>query len=184
MRALFLGLFGALFASVTAQTVTVEDENGMTVVEVLTTDADGDPSTRTLRTLTDTTTTTDTDTATTTATRTTTTSTTPVGGPQATPDATTGTPHTPIEYQYTTTVDGEVTVLNSVFTPTFAETTPVTAPATGTILSWEEYTSIYKITQGATGGGSAADGAPPRLISTAALSALAGASLIGLTLVL
>ena len=114
------------------------------------------------QTLTTTATTTST-TATTTATaKTATTATTTAAlqqGPVGQPASTTGTPGGPTPYTYTTVVNGQTTVLTDVFTPTSPSTINVTAGASGTILGYSSWLSIYG--SGATAAASAGHSTVP-----------------------
>ncbi len=99
-----------------------------------------------------------------------TTTTTPLNGPVGAPAATTDTPHAPIEYQYTTTVGGEATVIDAIFTPTFPTTTPTTATGTGTIMAYSDYTAKFSVTTTL----AATDAASPSFISRTGLHGLTG----------
>ncbi|KAF9020967.1 hypothetical protein BDZ89DRAFT_1138340 [Hymenopellis radicata] len=169
MRPFIIAIVGLLFVGVQAQrTLTTTDENAETVVEVVSTDLLGDVVTETLRTLTGTTNTRTTTTLPVGAE--TTTATTAVGGPVGAPAATTGTPHAPIEYYYTTTVAGQETVIDAFFTPTFPTTTPTTATGTGSIMAYSDYTAKFSVTTTL----AASNAVSPLLISKTGLQGLTG----------
>ncbi|KAF5367109.1 hypothetical protein D9758_004034 [Tetrapyrgos nigripes] len=124
MRFLIVVFFYLWASLVNAQTQTTTDAAGESIVIAVTTDALGLPTTSTLSTLT-------------------TAATTPDRGPVGQPDATTGTPHAPIPFKYTTIIDGSKEVVQATFTPTFPQTVLSTAPATGSIMDYSEWLSIY-----------------------------------------
>ena len=64
-------------------------------------------------------------------------------GPVGQPGSTTGTPGAPIPYAYTTVIGGVTTVVQDIFTPTSPATTTVSAGASGTILDYSSWRSIY-----------------------------------------
>ncbi|KAK0495309.1 hypothetical protein EDD18DRAFT_1171616 [Armillaria luteobubalina] len=159
MRPFFLAVIALFAAFAEAQlTETIVDADAETVVIVVSTNTILDVvTTQTLETLTGTSTGTSTSTNTrtraTTALTTATTATTAtaatttlaqgggvVGAPAATTD---GDPHGPTPYTYTTAIGGVTTLVEDTFTPTFAATTPSTAPATGSIMDFSQYESIY-----------------------------------------
>lgn len=72
-------------------------------------------------------------------------------GPVGQPGSTTGIPGAPIPYAYTTVIGGVTTVVQDTFTPTSPATTPVTAGASGTILNYSSWRSIYGPPSGASG---------------------------------
>ncbi|KAG7450976.1 uncharacterized protein BT62DRAFT_926638 [Guyanagaster necrorhizus] len=157
MRFFFLAVTALFVAIAEAQlTETIVDANAESVVIVVSTNTLlGVVTTQTLETLTGTSRTTATTaltTATTTALTTAATATTATTNTDTTttvaqvvgaPASTSGTPHGPTPYTYTTTIDGITTLIVDTFTPTFPATTPTTAPATGSIMAFSEYESIY-----------------------------------------
>ncbi|KAF8149813.1 hypothetical protein B0H34DRAFT_731266 [Crassisporium funariophilum] len=113
---------------VDAQTVTTTNAAGLTVIQVVTTVA-GTPTTQVIQTIS-----TPPSTAATTS---------DDKGPVAQPPATTGTPGGPTPYTYTTVINGVTNVLTDVFTPTSPATVTVTAGASGTVLDYSSWLSIY-----------------------------------------
>ncbi|THV02802.1 hypothetical protein K435DRAFT_748651 [Dendrothele bispora CBS 962.96] len=138
MRSLIFPLFAVFISLVYAQEATIVDANGDSVVVDVTTNVLGLPTTQTLETLP----------ATTAQATQTTTSTTPDvnAGPVGQPAATSGVPHGPTPYTYTTIVAGETQRVVATFSPTFPETVLSTAPATGTVLDYSEWLSMYGTT--------------------------------------
>ncbi|KAF9048490.1 hypothetical protein BJ165DRAFT_1460010 [Panaeolus papilionaceus] len=67
-------------------------------------------------------------------------------GPVGAPPSTTGTPHLPTPYTYTTVINGVTTAFADTFTPTDYKTTPTSIPATGTILGLTDFLSMNNIT--------------------------------------
>ncbi|TFK40101.1 hypothetical protein BDQ12DRAFT_680351 [Crucibulum laeve] len=144
----------ALVALANGQTFTVTDPAGQTIVQVISQNAAGVLTTATILTLTAGVTDTaveaesssvTTATTSSTTTSTTSTATTPTGqqGPVGQPGPTTGTPGGPTPYTYTTVVDGVTTAIADTFTPTDIKTTPVTPTASGTILDYSSWLSVY-----------------------------------------
>ncbi|KAG7089644.1 hypothetical protein E1B28_011306 [Marasmius oreades] len=118
-----------LFSIVHAQTRTVTNANGQTVIIAVSTNQ-GALTTQTMQTI--------------------------ViqqqQGPVGQPPATTGTPHLPIPYQYTTVVNGVKTVIQDTFTPTlgFPSTTiKPQVPSTGIIMDYSSWLSQYGATNAA-----------------------------------
>jgi len=64
-------------------------------------------------------------------------------GPVGTPASTTGTPGAPIPYVYTTVIGGVTTTVSDTFTPTSPATTVPSAGASGTIINYSSWLSIY-----------------------------------------
>ena len=64
-------------------------------------------------------------------------------GPVGSPPPTTGTPGLPTPYTYQTVVNGQTFQVADIYTPKRAPTVPVTIPATGSILDYDAFTSIY-----------------------------------------
>ncbi|KAF8134854.1 hypothetical protein EV363DRAFT_1321845 [Boletus edulis] len=138
----------SLFAD--AQTETVVNNIGATVVEFVTTNAVGIPTTRVLATLVGTSTSQTSSSSTTAALGTslsqattlavtTATQVGPVGQPGTTPVA----PGGPTPYQYTTTdANGNQVVLQGVFTPTGPQTVLPAATTTGTVLPYSQWLSM------------------------------------------
>ncbi|KAH9999189.1 hypothetical protein BJV74DRAFT_823462 [Russula compacta] len=149
----------SLLSLVLAQTVTVTNAAGASVVELVTTNALGQSITQTLQTLQPGSTTSNTATTATstsaataaTSASTTSSSTTaavttptqvqqgPVGQPATTPESAGGL--TP--YVYTTTdANGNFVTVSATFTPSFAATTPYTPTGSGTVLGYSVYLSM------------------------------------------
>ncbi|KAH9848444.1 hypothetical protein C2E23DRAFT_763747 [Lenzites betulinus] len=122
----YVAAFLALCArSVSAQTTTVVDALGETVVELITLDLQGLPSTQTLQTLTTTTTAADGQQG-------------PVGQPAAT-----ATDAGPTIYTYTTTdAAGDTVAVVDTFTPTFAATSPLSSIPAGTVIPYSSWLSL------------------------------------------
>ncbi|KAF7773317.1 hypothetical protein Agabi119p4_5484 [Agaricus bisporus var. burnettii] len=134
-----------------AQTQTIVDEAGQSVVVVGTLDPAGLPVTQTIETLpaggvvdpnTNTLTTTE-DLAAATTTTPTTTPTPPGQGPVDEPAATTGTPFGPTPFTYTTEIDGVTTAVLDTFSPTDIATTPFTPTASGTVWEYSDWLSSF-----------------------------------------
>ncbi|KAF9267678.1 hypothetical protein L218DRAFT_1073786 [Marasmius fiardii PR-910] len=126
-----LTIIGFLFSVVSAQTRTVTNANGQTVVIAVTT-IQGVPTTQTLQTLT--------------------TQQEQQQGPVGQPPATTGTPFLPTPFQYTTTLNGVRTVIQDTFTPTlgFPSTTiQPQVPSTGIIYDYSSWLAQYSATNAA-----------------------------------
>ncbi|THH08916.1 hypothetical protein EW145_g2380 [Phellinidium pouzarii] len=146
VAAIFVFLCAAL---VRAQTQTVTDAFGDTVVEAITLNPAGLATTQTLETLTlaaattaPTTTTTPVTTTTPATTTAPTRTTTPNQGPVGQPPATTGTGQTIFTYT-TTDVDGDTTLVVATFTPTFNTVTVLpTQTFTGTVLGFSSWLSL------------------------------------------
>lgn len=142
----FLRFFSSLcflLCLVYAQTQTIVDQAGNSVVVVATTDPAGIPLTQTIETLpADGEITTTTNTPATTNTPTTTQ--TPAGpGPVGQPAVTTETPFGPTPFTYTTVVDGVTTAVADAFTPTNPATVPYTPTGTGTVWDYSQWLSSY-----------------------------------------
>ncbi|KAJ3744170.1 hypothetical protein DFH05DRAFT_1525181 [Lentinula detonsa] len=144
MRAFIFTFLTFLLAFVCAQTETVPDLDGNTVVEVITTNRLGVITTSTISTIAvDAETTSTTGTTSTTATKAATTQ--PQGGGVVGVPGTTNTvdPNGPTPYTYTTVVDGITTALEATFIPTFTTAPGTPAPATGTILDYSQWLSEF-----------------------------------------
>ncbi|KAF4613633.1 hypothetical protein D9613_007668 [Agrocybe pediades] len=125
--------FASFFFLVAAQTTTFTDASGNTLVGVVTVDAQGDPTTDVLQTLT----------STSTPTSTPTTDGGVGAGPVGAPAATTASAGAPTPYTYTTVINGVTSVIADIFTPTSPSTVTKSIPATGTILDFGTWKSIY-----------------------------------------
>ncbi|KAF9533722.1 hypothetical protein CPB83DRAFT_844435 [Crepidotus variabilis] len=113
-------------------TVTTLNAAGQTVIEVITTNPQGIAITQIISTV-----------ATTAAVTTTPPAQAPIQpGPVAQPAAS-GTPGAPTPFTYTTIVGGVTNTVVAIFTPTSPATTPVTAPAIGTIYDYSSWLSVY-----------------------------------------
>ncbi|KAJ7454857.1 hypothetical protein FB451DRAFT_656900 [Mycena latifolia] len=169
------GLFLALllsFAAAQDNTLTTQDANGQTIVEVTTTDLNGLPSTTIISTILPTgvtTTLTTTDNLGETVVEivtgdglgdsftqviqtltTTTPVTTPVVGPVGQPGATPDTAGALTPYTYTTTnANGDTTAVVATFTPSFATTIMPSATFKATVLDYSVYTASYATAQAA-----------------------------------
>ncbi|ESK89283.1 hypothetical protein Moror_1221 [Moniliophthora roreri MCA 2997] len=134
MKIFYSYIFALLVSLVFAQTDTVVDDNGQTVVEVVTTNARGVRTTAIISTIAEQTPT----------------QITQNQGPIGAPPRTTaeGTPFLPTPFQYTTTINGVKTVIQDTFTPTlgFPTTVSTQIPATGTILDYSEWRNQFGAT--------------------------------------
>ncbi|KAF8958332.1 hypothetical protein BDZ97DRAFT_1842177 [Flammula alnicola] len=152
LRGMFF-LIASFLLLVNAQTLTTTNLNGVSIVEIVTTDPLGAPTTQIHTTPTtsvatsasqssSTTATQSTSSTTTTATAATTT---PQGqqGPVGQPAASSGTPGAPTPYAYTTVIGGVTTVIQDTFTPTSPATVSVAVTGSGTILDFSSWASIY-----------------------------------------
>jgi len=151
-----------------AQTTTIVDSNGNTVVAVVGTAANGSPATQILSTIA-------------TATAPPTTAEVPVHqGPDLVPPRTTDTGTDPISYSFTfTTVDGEgrTTRIVQPFSPVYETVTPPFHPTiSGSVWSWDDYASSY--------GTSIATGHSSALRSTNLTITLASAGFAWLSIIL
>ncbi|TFK19700.1 hypothetical protein FA15DRAFT_759869 [Coprinopsis marcescibilis] len=114
-----------LFTIANAQrTVTVTNEDGNSIIQIITTDPVLGPTTRAVSTITPA------------APEETTTRRGPVGAPPAS----SGTPHAPIPFTYTTLISGELEVRTGIYTPRDAPSISHSYP-TGTIRDFDEYLS-------------------------------------------
>ncbi|KAF7424304.1 hypothetical protein PC9H_009611 [Pleurotus ostreatus] len=153
----------ALVHYVTAQTATVVNPAGQTVVQVITLGVDGLPSTSILQTLVGAADPDTTSPSTPTTTAATTTTTLPLQqGPVGQPAPTLGTPGGPTPFTYTTTIGGETIVTTDVFTPTTPATTPHTPTAQGTIWDYSQWLSQYAAAQST---GSSGNSATPTTVN-------------------
>ncbi|EEB94942.1 hypothetical protein MPER_06168, partial [Moniliophthora perniciosa FA553] len=123
---LYSYIFALLVSFVFAQTDTVVDDNGQTVVEVVTTNARGVRTTAIISTVAEQTPTQITQNQG------------PIGAP----------PLTTPQGNYTTTINGVKTVIQDTFTPTlgFPTTVSTEIPATGTILDYSEWRNQFGAT--------------------------------------
>jgi len=64
-------------------------------------------------------------------------------GPVGQPAATTASAGAPTPYTYTTVINGVTSVLEDIFTPTSPATVSTSIPATGTILDFDTWSSLY-----------------------------------------
>ncbi|TFK66293.1 hypothetical protein BDN72DRAFT_844508 [Pluteus cervinus] len=134
MRLFLLLNVVVLFQRVLAQTATITNAAGLTVVQVVTTDPIAhSPITTTILTLSAS-------------------STSaapipddpgvqqgPVGQPAPTPDD----PGGPTPYTYTTVINGVTTRVADIFTPTNPATTPPSVPAIGTVMDYSSWLAVY-----------------------------------------
>ncbi|KAF8075870.1 hypothetical protein FPV67DRAFT_1469577 [Lyophyllum atratum] len=181
---LCLCLVALLAITARAQTATVVDGAGNTIVQVVTTDADGDPTTSIIQTLPPAVPPPATSAATTAPTLpapvppTTTTPPTPPTaitqpqtqiantpppvqqGPVGQPDATKFTPGGPTPFTYTTIIGGETSVIVDTFVPTNPATRPPSVGPPGTILNYSQWAAQYGPQSSASGTANAAYGPP------------------------
>ncbi|PPQ63920.1 hypothetical protein CVT24_010318 [Panaeolus cyanescens] len=83
-------------------------------------------------------------------------------GPVGAPPPTSGIPHQPVPYVYTTVINGVTNRVTDIFTPTDIRTTPTSIPATGTILDLPDFLSLYNHTT--IGSSSPSTSLPPVLL--------------------
>ncbi|KAA1467427.1 hypothetical protein DENSPDRAFT_926599 [Dentipellis sp. KUC8613] len=144
MRTSYFSFVSFFVAVVSGQRlITTTDDLGNTIVEQVTTDALGDPITQIIQTLASTPALSTPSALSTTTTTSSLTSTTPLAapvqqGPVGQPGPTAAQGETPFVYT-TTDADGDPTVVQDVFTPSFPATTPADIPSTGTILGYSEW---------------------------------------------
>ncbi|KAJ8072559.1 hypothetical protein PM082_016118 [Marasmius tenuissimus] len=131
MKLLSFSIFALLISIVYSQTQTTTDANGQSIIIVVST-VQGAPTTRIVSTLAPATTQQQ-----------------GQQGPVGQPPTSSGTPHLPIPYEYTTFINGQKTVLHDTFTPTlgFPTTTVLPQiPTTGGVMEYSEWLSHYAAT--------------------------------------